>query len=199
MVYTDKRMKVIFGLGNPEQRYTGTRHNIGFWALNKLASKWNVLFKQENKFSAQVATITIDGEKVLLVQPQTYYNDVGQCARAILDFYKLEPADFLIIHDDLALPLGTIRTRVGGSSGGNNGLKSTEAHIGTETARLRVGVWTEQHTAVDKVAVVLSKLSQPERHILEDGLSTIEKMARSFVAGDFTVTTHKLPNKLDAE
>ena len=183
-------MKIIFGLGNPEQRYTGTRHNIGFWALNKLAANLGVSLKQENKFSAYVASAIIGSEKVLLVQPQTYYNDVGQCARAILDFYKLEPADFLVIHDDLALPLGTIRTRVGGSSGGNNGLKSIEAHIGVETARLRVGVWVEQHTAADKVAVVLGKLNKAERATLEDQLPTIEQITRDFVAGNFVVTTH---------
>lgn len=192
-------MKVIFGLGNPEQRYTGTRHNIGFWAVNQIASKWNVSFKQESKFSAQVASKTIDGEKVLLMQPQTYYNDVGQSARAILDFYKLTPADFLIIHDDLALPLGTIRTRVGGGSGGNNGLKSIESHIGAETARLRVGVWAEQHTAADKVTVVLGKLNKNERHSLDDELPTIEQITRSFVAGSFATTTHKMSTDLDAE
>ena len=185
-------MKIIFGLGNPEQRYAGTRHNIGFWAVNSLAESWDSTFKQESKFSAQVATTTIEDEKVLLVQPQTYYNDVGQSARAILDFYKLEPADFLVIHDDLALPLGTIRTRVGGSSGGNNGLKSIEAHIGTQTARLRVGMWAEQHTAVDKIAVVLGKLNKAELTALEEELPTIEQIARNFITDTFVSTTHDL-------
>lgn len=184
-------MKVIFGLGNPESRYVGTRHNIGFWSLGMLASTWNVSFKPENKFSAQIASLVIEGEKVLLVQPQTYYNDVGQSARAILDFYKLTPADFLIIHDDLSLPLGTIRTRVGGSDGGNNGLKSIEAHIGSDTARLRVGVWTEQQLAADKVTVVLGKLKKAERQVFEDELPIIEQITRSFAIGGFDVTTHR--------
>ena len=192
-------MKIIFGLGNPEQHYDDTRHNIGFWAVNSLAASWDKSFKLENKFRARIASTVIDGEKVLLAQPQTFYNDVGESARAMLDFYKLEPADFLVIHDDLALPIGSIRTRVGGSSGGNNGLKSIEAHLGQDTARLRVGVLTEQHRTAAKIAVVLGTLSRPEQAILDSELPTIEKIVRGFVAGDFAVTTHKLPSKLDAE
>lgn len=184
-------MKIVFGLGNPEQKYTGTRHNVGFWAINTIATRFDAAFKSQNKLTAHIAEAMIGGERVLFVKPTTYYNDVGQSARAIMDFYKLEPADFLIIHDDLALPLGTIRTRIGGSDGGNNGLKSLDQHISQETARLRVGVWTETHHGNDKVGVVLGKFTKDEHGILNDKFDTILSITNDFVSGQYESTTHR--------
>lgn len=184
-------MKVLFGLGNPEQKYTGTRHNVGFWALEQLTKEFGGKYRLERKFKALVAETTIEGEKVLLVQPQTYYNEVGESARAILDFYKLTEKDILVLHDDLALPLGTIRTRTGGSSGGNNGLKSLERHVGQGTARLRIGVWTEQHHGADKIGIVLGKLTSDEQKELAAQAATIVTVARSFAANTFEATTHR--------
>lgn len=190
MAYT-KTMKLIVGLGNPEKQYRGTRHNVGFWILDAVANENNTNFKLENKFHALVATILYAREKILLIQPQTYYNDVGLSVRAIMDFYKLTPADTLIVHDDLALPLGTIRTRLGGNDGGNNGLKSIAAHIGTDTARLRVGTWNERIANVDKVNVVLGKFSQSEQAILDDELLTIKHLLTDFATGTFAASTYK--------
>jgi PTH1 family peptidyl-tRNA hydrolase len=184
-------MKIILGLGNPEQKYSRTRHNVGFWALDTLATHYNSEFKPERKFKALVAATTIAGEKTLLVKPQTYYNEVGESARALIDFYKLNEADVCVVHDDLALPLGTIRTRIGGSSGGNNGLKSLEAHIGQATARIRIGVWTEQHHGVDKVDVVLGKLSKEEQDTLHAQSATVLSIVSSFCKGIFETTTHR--------
>ena len=184
-------MKVLFALGNPEQKYTGTRHNAGFWALEQLAQRYGAVFKDTPKFRARIASVTTGGEKVLLVQPATYYNEVGVCARALIDFYKLTAEDFLIIHDDLALPLGTIRTRLGGSHGGSNGLKSLAAHIGTGTARLRIGVWAEQHHGADRTNVVLGKLTSQEQMVLGEQVDTIAAIAASFLSGDFAATTHR--------
>lgn len=184
-------MKILFGLGNPETTYTGTRHNVGFWALDQLAAGYDVSFKPQGKLHALVAEVLSGGERILLVKPTTYYNEVGRSARAIMDFYKLAPEDFLIVHDDLALPLGTIRTRLGGSDGGSNGLKSLAAHIGSDTARLRIGVWAEQHHGSDKVGVVLGKLSKKEQTVLDDQYGTIAGIASDFVAGQLETTTHK--------
>lgn len=183
-------MKVLFGLGNPEQKYTGTRHNVGFWALDMLAGAYGGTFKPERKFKALVAETTIAGEKVLLVKPQTYYNEVGEAARAILDFYKLTPEDILVLHDDLALPLGTVRTRLGGSSGGNNGLKSLERHIGPATARLRIGIVTEQQGS-DAVSIVLGKLLKDEQAVLASHGDTITEAVAAFVNASFEPTTHR--------
>ncbi len=189
-------MKVIIGLGNPEEKYRGTRHNVGFWVLEALADARKVSFKLETKFNARIATVAIAGEKILLVQPQTYYNEVGISARGLLDFYKLTTKDFLIIHDDLALPLGTIRTRLGGSDGGNNGLRSLAAHIGANTARIRVGVWVEHHHGADKVGIVLGRFTHDEQKELAQELPIIQRITQDFISDTFEATTHK-PQKVE--
>ena len=184
-------MKVVFGLGNPEANYTGTRHNVGFWVLDQLAAGYDVSFKPQGKLHALVAEVSVSGQRVLFVKPTTYYNEVGRSARAIMDFYKLAPEDFLIVHDDLALPLGTIRTRIGGSDGGSNGLKSLAAHIGSDTARLRVGVWTDTHHRTDRVGIVLGKLSKKEQEMVSHQYPTLLGIVNDFVAGQLEVTTHR--------
>jgi PTH1 family peptidyl-tRNA hydrolase len=184
-------MKVIFAQGNPGVQYAPTRHNVGFLLIDQLADEWGTAFASKPKLKAEVAETTINGEKVLLVKPTTFYNETGQAARLLLDFYKLNTKDFLIIHDDLALPLGTIRTRLGGSDGGNNGLKSLAAHIGIDTARIRVGVWVEHHHGADKVGVVLGKFNREEEKELTGELPLIQRIARDFITGTFEVTTHK--------
>src|SRR5690606_14619185 len=114
----------------------GTRHNIGYMAGNTFAKEQKVTFAEKPKFRAYIAEATIENEKVLLVKPTTFYNNVGESARALIDFYKLTPSeDFLVIHDDLALPFGTIRVRKKGSDAGNNGIKSLNAHTGSDYAR----------------------------------------------------------------
>lgn len=184
-------MKLVIGLGNPESRYVGTRHNVGFAVLDAIASHHQAIWKDSSKFKAQLTEVGIGSEKVLLVKPMTYYNLVGESARALMDFYKLASSEVLVVHDDLALPLGTIRTRLGGSDGGNNGLKSLTAHIGTETARLRLGVWTDAHPGIDKVALVLGKFKSEEREIFEAQLPKTVKIIEQFAADDFEATTHR--------
>jgi len=184
-------MKVLFGLGNPETKYTGTRHNVGFWALDQIAASYDIAFKAQTKLHALVAEMISGGERVLLVKPTTYYNEVGQSARAIMDFYKLSPENFLIVHDDLALPLGTIRTRMGGSSGGSNGLKSLEQHIGSATPRLRIGVWVDTHHGTDKVSLVLGKFGKREQDILNEQRDTIVDITNNFATGQLEVTTRR--------
>ena len=184
-------MKLIFAQGNPGAQYAATRHNVGFLLIDKLAQEWGTTFITKPKLKADIAETSIHGEKVLLVKPTTFYNETGQTARLLLDFYKLTSKNFLIIHDDLALPLGTIRTRIGGSDGGNNGLKSLAAHIGVETARIRVGVWVDHHHGADKVGVVLGRFTQQEQSALLDELPIIQRITEDFITDSFEVTTHK--------
>ena len=113
-------MKLIIGLGNPDKKYENTRHNTGFIAVDRLAGEW----QEKPKFHGQVSERDIDGEKVIFYKPSTYYNDRGIGVRSVRDFYKLENDDILVIHDELALPFGTVRSRVGGSDAGNNGVKA---------------------------------------------------------------------------
>lgn len=186
-------MKIILGQGNPESKYDGTRHNVGFSALDYYASEKNVNFQPKPKFSADIAELSVEGEKVLLVKPTTYYNETGRAIRAIADYYKVEPADILVIHDELALPFGTLRTREKGSDAGNNGIKSLNAHLGQNYARIRVGIWNELADQAGAFDFVLSKFNSNERKsIEEDILPRIAELIDQFTRGEHIVTSYSL-------
>jgi len=184
-------MKLLFAQGNPEPQYDHTRHNVGFIVLNELAAAHAVLFQPRDKFKAHIAELTIDGEKVLLAKPTTFYNETGQSARAIVDFYKLDPAaDVLVIHDELALPFGTIRTREKGSDAGNNGIKSLNAHLGPDYKRIRFGVASEHRELMGDTDFVLGKFSADERERLPELIEKTHQIISEFVRDNFAVTTH---------
>ena len=133
-------MKIVVGLGNPGPTYVGTRHNVGFDVVDILAMGPGG-GKFQRRFDADVAEGLEGLEKVLYAKPLTFMNLSGRCVRAALDFYKLTPADVLVICDDVNLPLGQLRMRPGGSAGGHNGLKDIERMLGTsEYPRLRIGI-----------------------------------------------------------
>jgi len=182
-------MKIIFAQGNPGKEYAHTRHNVGFTALDTLAKKYDADFIKKPKFHAEIAEISVGAEKVLLVKPMTFYNETGQAARLLLDFYKLEPSkDFLVIHDELALPLGTVRTRLQGSDAGNNGIKSLNAHIGIHYSRIRIGIYTEHHDRSNDMHFVLGLFTTDEKEILTSIFTITEKFVVDFIAGNFTPT-----------
>lgn len=134
-------MRVIIGLGNPGSQYRKTRHNIGFWVVNTLAERWHIPLSR-HMFLSVIGDGHCKGEKILLVQPETYMNRSGEAAVQIRDFYRLELSDFIIIHDDLDLPLGRIRVkRGGGGAGGNRGVASLIATFGSkEFVRVKLGI-----------------------------------------------------------
>lgn len=133
-------MKIIVGLGNPGREYEKTKHNVGFMFVNALAKKLAVTTWQE-KFNAQVAQAVIAGQKVLLMKPLTFMNSSGEAVGPAMHWYKLRPEDIIVIHDDMDIPVGTIRIRAKGSSGGHNGIKSIIANIGSNTfAHVRIGI-----------------------------------------------------------
>ena len=135
-------MKVIVGLGNPGPKYGLTKHNVGFMLVNALAEKLGISETEwKDKFEALVAETRIGTEKVLLVKPMTYMNDSGRAVGPLLSWYKLEPEDLVVVHDDMDIPAGTIRIRKKGSAGGHNGIKSLLAHVGDEHfTRVRIGI-----------------------------------------------------------
>lgn len=184
-------MKLIIGLGNPEERYKYTRHNVGFRVLTTYADRQGISYQLKERFKACVAEYTHDGEKVILVKPTTYYNSVGEAARLLADFYKVEAADILVVHDELALPFGTIRTRIGGSDAGNNGIKSMNQYVGMETARIRIGVYNELRDRINDADFVLSQFTKEEQESMETQLlAKATELINSFVAGTFEMTTH---------
>lgn len=184
-------MKLIVGLGNPETRYEDTRHNTGFMALDAFAGKRSVSFGLQKKFKAEVAELTIQDEKILLLKPQTYYNLSGEAVRAAADFYKITPGDVLLIHDELMLPFGTIRTRIGGSDAGNNGIKSINQHMGEGTARIRIGISNSTREHIDDINFVLGKFSSEEQADLPRLFDLTGKLIEQFASGGFETTTHR--------
>ena len=185
-------MKILFAQGNPGPDYVRTRHNVGWRFIDAYATKMNAEFTTKSKFRADIAELSVSGEKILLVKPTTFYNDTGLSARAITDFYKLAPADFLIIHDELALPLGTIRTRFGGSDAGNNGIKSLNSHLGEGSARLRIGIF-DAEVPRDALASVLGKFTTTEEKILDTLTPKVFAIFEGFIAGKLETTTIKPP------
>ncbi len=181
-------MKLVIGLGNPEKQYDGTRHNVGFFMLDVYAEKVGVKWQEKTKFKALVAELP---DKSWLVKPITFYNLVGESVRAVADFYKIPPEDILVIHDDLALPLGAIRTREQGSDAGNNGIKSINAHLGPNTRRVRIGTGCELREHMADADFVLSKFSTDEKKTIAELEPKISDIIDDFLNDKFFVTTHK--------
>ena len=164
-------MKIIVGLGNPGLKYAGTRHNMGFSAVTLLSDKYNIPFNKKECKSVTGHGF-IEGEKVVLAQPQTYMNLSGEAVRALMDFYKCTPEDIIIIYDDVDLEVGRIRIRARGSAGGHNGIKSIIEHLGTDSFdRIKIGVGgrTEDWDMADHV------LSRPTKEELPDIRTAVEK------------------------
>ena len=154
-------MKVIIAQGNPEDKYSNTRHNIGFLALDYFVNKLNLSYKTSTKFKALYCEKDLFNEKVLFVKPLTYYNNTGEAAHSIMNFYKLKSSDFLVIHDELALDFLRVRVRLGGQDAGNNGIKSIIKAIGDKFWRVRIGIQDNKLRLNDN-NFVLSKLSSEE-------------------------------------
>ena len=186
-------MKVILALGNPGEKYVHTRHNAGFLVIDQLAAGQSAHFSNKPKFSADIAELNMSGEKILLVKPTTYYNEVGISARAILDFYKLTLDDVLIIHDDTALDFGKIRVRKGGRDAGSNGLKSLHAHIGADFWHIRIGTDNLLRRQIGDVDFVLSKFNTDERKLLRDWtIPESIKLIGTFLDGTIEPLSDKL-------
>jgi len=187
-------MKIIFAQGNPGQQYDHTRHNVGFHIIDQFAKAHSAKWSEKSKFNCLEADVTVDGEKLILVKPLTFYNETGVCARKLVDFYNLNtPEDFLVIHDDLALPLGTIRTRPQGSDAGNNGIKSLNSHLGPDYHRIRIGIWNELRDRMDDTDFVIGKLNKDELKQLETDITphVIEQIEK-FAQGPLSPTSHRI-------
>lgn len=178
-------MFVIVGLGNPEKKYEGTRHNIGFAVIDALADKYNISIK-DKKHKALCGIGVIEGVKVMLVKPLTYMNLSGDSVADVMNFYKLDPEeDMLVVYDDISLEPGNIRVRKKGSAGGHNGIKSIIARCGTQNfMRVRVGVG-EKPEGWDLADHVLGHFSDEDsrlvREAVDDAIGAIVMMSRGDV------------------
>ena len=159
-------MKLIVGLGNPGREYEKTRHNIGFQTIDKFACNLGVDINK-SKFNGLYAEALANGEKIILLKPQSYINLSGEVIRRFVDFYKINISDILVIHDDLDLNIGTYKIKQKGSSGGHNGLKNIELHLGTqEYKRIKIGISNNKN--IDTKDYVLGKISKEEEEKLKE-------------------------------
>ena len=170
-------MKAIVGLGNPGREYAGTRHNIGFEVIDEVARRWNARLRPW-KSAADLAVVT--GRGAVLVEPQTFMNLSGDAVGKVAAFHKLEPADVLVVVDEVQLPLGRIRLRRSGSAGGHNGLKSIIQHVGIEFPRLRIGVGRGD-PKWDLADHVLSRFGREEREAVAEAVNRAADAVEMFV------------------
>lgn len=184
-------MKIILAQGNPEQKYDGTRHNVGFYLIDRFVDQQSGSWTEKSKFQAVISELNVSDEKVICVKPTTYYNETGQSARALIDFYKLDPRDVLVIHDELALPFGTIRVRSSGSDAGNNGIKSLNAHIGDQYSRIRVGISNDRRPS-DDASFVLDRFSSAEADQLPALFQTTDELIHQFISGNLEHSSSSL-------
>lgn len=187
-------MKFIIGLGNPTAEYVGTRHNIGFDAITRLADDHRISVS-EKKHKALCGKGIIGGEKVILLKPQTYMNLSGESVRDVLDFYKAGPEDILVCYDDISLAPGQLRVREKGSAGGHNGIKNIIAHLGTEQfARVRIGVG-EKPAGWDLKDYVLGRFLAEEEPLMREALENAAKACELFVAGELSAAMNLFNKK----
>lgn len=169
--------QLIVGLGNPEKKYEQTRHNIGFEAIDLLASRWDISVSENRRFQGFFGEgVGPKGAKIRVLKPLTYMNRSGQAIRAVTDWYKIPSTSVLTIYDDMDLPMGRMRLRLSGSAGGHNGMKSTIAHLGTQDfPRLRIGIGKPADAGVDRstVSYVLGKFSPDEKPIISEVLQLV--------------------------
>jgi len=163
-------MKLIVGIGNPDNKYDQTRHNVGFMVVDALAERFGATVRRK-KFNALAEEIHAEDTKVLLLKPQQYMNRSGHSVATAAGFYKLDPADILVVTDDMALDVGRIRLRAKGSAGGHNGLKDIIVRLGSDDfPRLRVGIGDSGR--MDAAAYVLSRFSADEREVIDRAIRT---------------------------
>jgi PTH1 family peptidyl-tRNA hydrolase len=171
-------LQLLVGLGNPGDKYAGTRHNVGFMALERLAAQAGGSFKQQSKLHGLLAEVGVGARRLRLLMPQTFMNDSGRSIRAALDWFDLEPAQMLVLVDDMDLPLGRLRLRTSGGAGGHNGLRSTIAHLGgQEFPRLRIGIGAPALNPVERkqrtVGHVLGRFVPAEQPVLDQVLEEV--------------------------
>ena len=176
---------LVVGLGNPGREYLYTRHNTGFLTLDYIAERLSVTVNRA-KFNALTADAVIDGNRVLLIKPQTYMNESGVAVRQAADFYKIPTEHIIVISDDISLPVGMMRVRRSGSDGGQKGLRSIIAHLGSDKfPRLRIGVGEKPHPDYPLADWVLSEFTKEEQKVLFDEFGTAMSGIEKMIAGDF--------------
>ena len=171
-------MKLVVGLGNPGDKYAKTRHNIGFEVIDKLQKDLNII-GEKDKFQGLLSEKNIDGEKVLFLKPQTFMNLSGNSIAAVINFYKIDAKnDMIVIYDDMDLPVGKLRVKEKGSSGGHNGIKSIISHLGDEFLRIKCGIGKSKDDTID---FVLGQFDKSEQETVDKMIENASNCALDLV------------------
>lgn len=173
-------MKLIIGIGNVGEKYHQTRHNIGFIVLDEYANRYNIEFKLDNKLEAFIAEKRVGSEKVIFAKPTTYVNLSGNAVSKIMNYYKIEIDDILVVYDDIDLEVGFLRIREQNGHGGHNGIKDIINHLNTKNfKRIRIGIGKNEST--DLTNHVLGKFSKKEQELLKPAIDTSINVINEFI------------------
>lgn len=185
-------IRLIVGLGNPGREYEVTRHNAGFWWVDAFAHAHQINFRAESKFHGLAGRGVLQGHELHLLKPQTFMNVSGRAVGAVAQFYKIPPEHMLVVHDELDMPPGSARLKLGGGHGGHNGLKDIIAHLGTRDFwRLRIGIGHPGERA--QVADYVLNAPRPEEAVLiEQAMQRTHEVAHLIVEGKLEAAMHKL-------
>ena len=186
-------IRLIVGLGNPGEKYLNTRHNAGVWFLQSVARFSESTFKEEKKFFGKVATARISDLEVMLLLPQTYMNESGRSVAAIANYYKMNPSQILVAHDEVDLPVGRLRLKEGGGLAGHNGLRDVSRCLASslDFKRLRIGVGRPK-LEEDLVGHVLGKTPLSERELIDDSISLTHFLLPELVGGEWQKAMNEL-------
>lgn len=173
-------MKLIVGLGNPGREYERTRHNVGFDILDEFASK-NGFNQFKEKYQGLITEKTINGEKIILLKPQTYMNLSGNSVIQVAKFYKVDPAtELVIVYDDMDLPLGKIRVKINGSAGGHNGIKSIISHLGADFTRVKCGIGKAKNKD-ENINFVLGRFNKEESELINPMFENVKDLLNDLI------------------
>ncbi len=188
-------IRLLVGLGNPGPDYETTRHNVGFWLADHLAEDLHTCFALEKSFCGRVATVRGDGEPVLLLKPNTYMNRSGQAVGAVARFYKVAPAQILVLHDELDLMPGQVKLKQGGGHAGHNGVKDIQAALGSaDFWRLRIGIGHPRTLGLGQEVAdfVLHPPRREEQPCIEAVIDRCRVVVPAMLAGDFALAMREL-------
>lgn len=192
-------MYIIVGLGNPGKKYEHSRHNIGFETIDYIAEQNDIVFSEKKK-KAWIGKGYIEGQKVVLVKPQTFMNLSGESVREIVDFYKVDTtSELLVVYDDISLPVGKLRVRKTGTAGGHNGIKNIILNLGDKNfCRVKMGVG-EKPVRYDLADYVLGHFSKEDMKIMQDSMIDVERIVRLTVQGKIDQAMNDFNRKVVAE
>lgn len=185
-------IRLVVGLGNPEDKYLSTRHNVGFWLVDQLAEKYGVMLKPESRFQSLLGSGPIANHKVWLQKPLTYMNHSGRAVATLMNYYKIPAEQVVVAHDDLDLPAGTVKIKQGGGHGGHNGLRDIIACAGSrDFVRLRIGIGHPGHKS-QVLNWVLSKPASDDRIAIEHAIERAVAVMPLLLAGQLSDATTRL-------